>query len=343
MIIFDGIVFNLQRTGGISVLFTEIIRRLPSESYRLVGFRDTPPPDLALSQYEARTPRHVERYRRADFGMNASVFHSTYYRLPSQRGPKVVTTVYDFVYERLASLPRRLVHSNQKFRAIAEADRIICISDTTRRDLIEFMGHKYEDRTVVIPLAAADAFYPLPLGERRPQALFVGSRAGYKNFIAVVIALAILPDITLMIVGGGPLTAHEHGMLTRLLNGRFHAAGYLSDEELNLEYNRSLCLVYPSLYEGFGIPILEAMRAGCPVIAFNGSSIPEVAGNAALLLERGDADEIRVSISRLMDADLRRTLVARGMARAAAFTWDATYRNTMKVYQQLGGLPVDVD
>lgn len=339
MIIFDGVIFSLQRTGGISVLFREIIQRLPAESYRLVGFRETPIPELISSPYEARTPRPLERYRRADFGTEASVFHSTYYRLPRRQGPKIVTTVYDFVYERYASWPRRIVHSDQKRRAIAKADRIICISESTRRDLLEVMGHKYEDRTVVVPLAAADAFHPLPAVERRPQVLFVGARGGYKNFNAVVMAVSMLAEVTLIVVGGGPLTSSEHRTLTRHMNGRFHAAGYLSDSELNLEYNRSLCLAYPSLYEGFGIPILEAMRAGCPVIAFDGSSIPEVAGNAALLLERGDADEIRAGLSKLLNTDLRQALIARGMARAASFTWDTTFLNTLAVYEQLAGLP----
>jgi mannosyltransferase len=338
MITFDGVIFSLQRTGGISVLFKEIIRRLPTDSYRLVGFRDTPIGELGHSNYEPREARPLERYRRADFGENSSVFHSTYYRLPTARGPKVVTTVYDFVYERFASWPSRFVHSWQKRRAIAGADRIICISESTRRDLLELMGHTYEDRTVVIPLAAAEVFRPLTGVERRPQALFVGTRVAYKNFDAVVKAVSMLPDVSLMIVGGGPLTKREHELLTRYLEGRFHAAGYLSDSELNDEYNRSLCLVYPSRYEGFGIPILEAMRAGCPVIAFNGSSIPEVAGTAALMLERGDADEIRAGLARLMGNEFRRDMITRGIARGAGFSWNATYANTMAVYDELAGL-----
>jgi mannosyltransferase len=335
MIVFDGVIFKLQRTGGISVLFKEIIRRMPADSYRLVGFRDAPIVELDHSCYEPRKSRPLERYRRADFGEDARVFHSTYYRLPTARGPKVVTTVYDFVYERFASWPSRFVHSWQKRRAIEGADRIICISESTRRDLLNWMGHTYEDRTVVIPLAASEVFRPLAGLERRPQALFVGTRVAYKNFHAAVMAVSMLPEVSLMIVGGGPLTQGEHQFLTRHLDGRFHAAGYLSDAALNEEYNRSLCLVYPSLYEGFGIPILEAMRAGCPVIAFNGSSIPEVAGTAALLLECGDGDEIRAAIERLMDDDLRRDAIARGLTRAAAFTWDETFANTVSVYRQL--------
>ena len=344
MIFFDGVIFSLQRTGGISVLFKELIRRLPSDTYRLVGLRPGPVPGLEDSHYEGRAPRILERYRRADVGAGlGDIFHSTYYRLPMARGPKVVTTVYDFVHERYASLPSRLVHTQQKRRAIAGADRIICISESTRRDLLDLMGHAYEERTVVVPLAASKEFSQLADVERRSQALFVGTRVAYKNFDAAVRAVSMLPDVTLMIVGGGPLTPHEHRMLTQHLNGRFHAAGYLSDVALNREYNRSLCLIYPSLYEGFGIPILEAMRAGCPVIAVNGSSIPEVAGTAALLLERGAADEIRAAISQLMDVELRQQLIERGIARATAFTWDATFRSTMEVYRQLVNQPFAID
>ena len=339
MIIFDGVIFSLQRMGGISVLFKEVIRRMPSGSCRVVGFREMPPPGLGPAEYEARSARRLERYRRADFGGEGGVFHSTYYRLPARNGPKVVTTVYDFVYERYATWPRRIVHSAQKRQAVAKSDRIICISENTRRDLLEFMGHQYESRTVVIPLAAADTFHPLGGAQRRPQVLFVGSRADYKNFDAVMLAVSRLPELTLMIVGGGSLTAHEQRLLTLHLHGRFHAVGYLADDALNAEYNRSLCLAYPSLYEGFGIPILEAMRAGCPVVAFNGSSIPEVAGDAALLLERGTADEIAAQFARLLHGKLRDDLVTRGLARGALFTWDATAAHTAAVYEALSPSP----
>ena len=340
MIVYDGIVFSLQRTGGISVLFKEIISRLPGASYRLVGFRDAPPTELPGASYEARVPRRFERYRRADFGAGADLFHSTYYRLPATRGAKVVTTVYDFVYERFASLPRRLVHSAQKRRALAGSDRIICISESTRRDLLEFMGHRYEDRAVVVPLAASEAFHALPDVERRPQVLFVGARGGYKNFTAVVEALSMLPDLWLICVGGGPLTAEERARLERSVPGRYRAAGYLSDADLNVEYNRSFCLTYPSLYEGFGIPVLEAMRAGCPVIAVNGSAIPEVAGEAALLLKSGHPDELRTAIARLTDSATRRDFIGLGTDRAAGFTWDETFRRTVALYEQLAGRPM---
>lgn len=340
MLLYDGIVFSLQRTGGISVLFSEIISRLPRTSYELVGFRDAPPTALSNATYGYRAPRRLERYRRATFGARAEIFHSTYYRLPAERGARVVTTVYDFVYERSASRPQRVVHGVQKRAAIAGADRIICISENTRRDLLEFVGHQYRDRAIVVPLAAAETFQRVLGTERLPQVLFVGTRGGSKNFRAVVDAVAPLRDLTLVCVGGGAFTTDERTLLDLRLPGRHRSAGYISDAELNLEYNRSLCLAYPSLYEGFGIPVLEAMRAGCPVVAVNASSIPEVAGDAAILLERGNADEIRRAIETLFVTTAREALVARGLARTTAFSWDETYRRTVAVYEELLGHPL---
>ena len=319
------------------MLFSEIVSRLPRAAYELIGFREAPPAALSDAAYRYRAPRRLERYRRAMFDDRSEIFHSTYYRLPADRRTRVVTTVYDFVYERFASLPRRIVHSVQKRAAITAADRIICISESTRRDLLEFVGHHYHDRTLVVPLAAAETFHPVVGTERLSQVLFVGSRGRYKNFLAVVHALASLRDISLLCVGGGAFTSEERTLLDHQLPGRYRAAGYVSDAELNIEYNRSLCLAYPSLYEGFGIPVLEAMRAGCPVVAVNASSIPEVAGNAAILVERGSADEIRYAIESLSVAATREALVARGLARSRDFSWDETYRRTVTVYEELLG------
>ena len=337
MVLFDGIVFSLQETGGISVLFSEIISRLPATSYEVMGFRESPPTAIAGATYSYHRPRALERYRRAHTRRAFEVFHSTYYRLPATKPSKVVTTVYDFVYERFAPVHRRLVHSLQKQKAIAGSDRIICISESVRRDLFEFSGQSVADRTVAIPLGASASFHPLSDVTVLPQVLFVGKRGGYKNFNAVVEALWTLRDLTLVCVGGGALTPAEHDLLNRRLPGRCRIAGYLPTAELNREYNRSLCLVYASLYEGFGIPVLEAMRAGCPVIAVNTSSIPEVAGDAAVLLETGCSDEIRDAIERLLVTATRNQLISRGRARAALFSWDATFRRTVTVYEELTG------
>jgi len=337
MLLFDGIVFSLQETGGISVIFSEIISRLPAASYELMGFRETPPAALARATYSHYRPRPWERYRRARTRGAFDVFHSTYYRLPTTRRSKVVTTVYDFVYERFAPVHRRVVHALQKQKAIAGSDRIICISESVRRDLLEFSGQSVADRTVVIPLGASDSFHPLSDVAVLPQVLFVGKRGGYKNFAAVVEALATLRDVTLVCVGGGAFVSAELDLLERRIPRRYRLAGYLSTPELNREYNRSLCLAYTSLYEGFGIPVLEAMRAGCPVIAVNRSAIPEVAGDAAILLDTGRADEIREAIQQVAVSATRIDMVSRGRDRAALFSWDETDRRTTAVYEELSG------
>ena len=201
-LLYDGIVFNLQSIRGISVLFSEIISRLPRASYDLLGFRAAPPATLLDATYTYRPPRLLERYRRATYRQKPKIFHSTYYRLPADRNTKVVTTVYDFVYERFESFPRRLVHGVQKRAAIAGADRIICISESTKHDLLDFVGNQYRDRAVVVPLAASATFHPVPGTARLPQVLFVGARGGYKNFRALVDALVPLRDLTLLCVGG---------------------------------------------------------------------------------------------------------------------------------------------
>jgi len=337
MILFDGIVFSLQPYGGISTLFTEILSRLPTSSYELLGFRQSPPPTLASASYAHQRPRFLERYRRARVEHGADIFHSTYYRLPDSGDSKIVTTVYDFVYERFAPVHRRAVHGFQKRKAIARSDKLICISESTRRDLIAFSGSSLGDRAVVIPLGVSEEFHPVAHVEVRPQVLFVGIRGAYKNFAAVVDAISGLRDVDLVCVGGGEFARSEIDMMERRIPGRYRSSGYLSTAALNLEYNRSLCLAYPSLYEGFGIPILEAMRAGCPVVAVNRSSVPEVAGDAALLLQRGDADEIRTAIQSIMVSSTRNDLVRRGRARAAKFGWDETVKKTIAVYEELTG------
>jgi mannosyltransferase len=340
MVLFDGIVFSLQETGGISVLFSEIISRMPAGSYELIGFRETPPSAIAGATYSYHAPRLLERYRRARIKSEFDVFHSTYYRLPTSSRPKVVTTVHDFVYERFAPLHKRAIHGLQKQKAIAGSDRIICVSESTRRDLLEFSGPSLSNRTVVIHHGASDTFHPLSDVTVLPQVLFVGKRDGYKNFTAVVEALSTLRDITLLCAGGGKFTRAECDLLERRIPRRYRSVGCLSPSELNREYNRSLCLAYPSLYEGFGIPVLEAMRAGCPVIAVNCSSIPEVAGGAALLLETGGPDEIRDAIRLILVTATRNDMISKGRERAALFSWDETYRRTTAVYAELSGRPL---
>jgi len=335
VIIIDGIIFHLQRAGGISVLFKEILRRLPRNRFTLIGYQPQPPLEIADAAYAYRRLRLLERYRAVNIPSDTKVFHSTYYRVPQSAKVRVAVTVHDFVYERFAPLVRRLVHSQQKRRAIQRADHIICVSESTKRDLVELYGAEIGSRATVIPNAASPVFRPLRSVTPRSQVLFVGARGGYKNFTSVVKAVSQIPGLTLAFVGGGPTTGAERRTLNSLLAGRYRALGFLSQEDLNLQYNVSVCLVYPSLYEGFGIPILEAMQAGCPVLAVAASSVPEVAGDSAILLPSGQPDEICSGIMSLLDGHARQALINKGLKQSTKFSWDATYQKTVEVYDNL--------
>lgn len=341
MLIVDGIIYSLQQHGGITVYFNNLIERLKSNiagEYRVVIHNNSAfnVDVLPKKNYEARTIRLAERYRRCPVPAQASLIHSSYYRLPDRNMP-VVTTVHDFIYERFASGPRKWLHSWQKFLAIRNSHAVICISESTRRDLLQFLPDIKPEKLFVVHNGVSTAFHPLELasfGTRsaRPYVLFVGARSGYKNFMPLVYAMAGLRDLDLVCIGGGVLTDHEAAVVKRQLGGRFMHHMGVSDAHLNQFYNGAFCLVYPSVYEGFGIPLLEAMRAGCPVVAINTSSIPEVAGDAAQLLSEASPEALRLAILRLDQSGQRDLYRLRGLQRATLFSWDRAFVETCKVY-----------
>jgi mannosyltransferase len=341
MILYDGIITSLQATGGVSILFNELIKRMSSSGvkHKISIFDDKFCHKLGGEDgCILQSPRLLERYRDAIAPIEYDIFHSTYYRLPQGGRGKIVTTVHDYTYERYRSNIAKWIHSVQKNRAIKHSDIIICVSESTRQDLIEYSGSSYEDRTVVIHNGASDEYKILKNIIVKPQIIFVGSRSGYKNFKSLVYAISPLKGIDLVCVGGGNFTREEVQLLENYLPLRCRHLGFLTNKELNIEYNQSLCFVYPSLYEGFGIPVLEAMRSGCPVVAVNCSSIPEVAGNAALLLEVGDPFDIRQAIESFMVTETREKYISRGIVQSEKFSWDKTYSETISVYDKLLGL-----
>lgn len=339
----DGIIYSLQRHGGITVYFNELLKRMRADAvgdFRVMLYEGSAANvEFLPAGYETRPMRLAERYRRCQVPTQADLFHSSYYRLPDRRVP-VVTTVHDFIYERFASGPRKWLHSWQKLAAIRESRAVICISENTRRDLLQFLPDIRPERLHVIHNGVSSAFHPLdsvPMntGIVRPYVLFVGARSGYKNFIPLVQAMAGLRDLDLVCIGGGALAPQESELVKRQLGERFvHHMG-VSDAKLNQFYNGAFCLAYPSAYEGFGIPVLEAMRAGCPVVAMNSSSIPEVAGNAAQLLPEGSPEALQAAINRLDQSGQREHFRQLGLQQATLFSWDRTFAETCKVYEEV--------
>ncbi|MFO6423834.1 glycosyltransferase family 4 protein [Motilimonas sp. KMU-193] len=328
MIYIDLIINKLQSHGGISVYFNELTSRLSKENIKVTFLNEK---NDKTSIFE-RPLKWLERYRSVKINSKKGVLHSSYYRVSNNKEIKLVNTVHDFTYEKFIKGPAKWIHCWQKYRAILRSDIVICVSQNTANDLFHYCPIE-ASKVRVIYNGVSEIYSPLNLRERTNEVLFVGARAGYKNFSLAVEAVAKIPDLSLSIVGGGMLSKNETRLLEHHLPGRYQWLGRLSDNDLNVAYNRAYALLYPSSYEGFGIPILEAMRAGCPVIAVNVSSIPEVAGDAAVLTPKADTDLFVDALKSV--ASRRESLMHAGFEQAKLFSWDKCYIETLQVYKEL--------
>lgn len=277
------------------------------------------------------------------------VIHETYFSsidfVPA--GAKRVITVYDMIHERFASLyPESSVTTAAKKIAVTRADHVICISESTRRDLLDLFNLPENKVSVVYlgydmlaPSEVVNAMLPeiaLP-----PYLLYVGSRGGYKNFEGFLRAVAssefLKRNFLIVCFGGGKLTRNEVALIEELGldEGNIRQIGG-GDDVLARLYRDAEAFIYPSLYEGFGIPPLEAMSLGCPVICSNTSSIPEVVDDAGEYFDPGNTVSICAAIENVMQSRTRRgELVEKGRKRCALFSWERCASETMSIYRSL--------
>lgn len=342
-IVFDGIFFQIANSGIARVwrtLFQEW-----SESFLLHGaviidrgktcprfdsyiYEDLPKYQFSASAKDAFTLEEICQKH------NADLFISTYFTTPISI-PSVMM-IYDMIPEKF-DFDMNLSGWQEKTLAIHHARGFICISHNTAKDLKRFYPQIPESSILVSHLGVnRKVFYPRSqpeitairnkYGIEKDYYLFVGSRSqekGYKNAKLFFDSLPLVQNknFSVVCVGGQPYLEEYIESSTKDINIHLHQ---VDDEELSILYSDAIALVYPSLYEGFGLPIIEAMACGCPVITTKEGSIPEASGDAAYTISGSDRVEMAEAIARVRESKIRARLIDRGLKQAAKFNWKKT-------------------
>jgi glycosyltransferase involved in cell wall biosynthesis len=344
VVVFDADVLGRQRTGDESYA-ENLLRELPKLA-----------PDLrfaAIIRDPGRLPPGIEplavafrsQFLRMGLALPAllrrlspALLHFQYVLPPARPAPAVLT-VHDVSFERdpqFMAPHDRLLFRTLVPRSARAAARVLTGSECTKRELLERYGLP-SDKVVVTPYGIDPIFGTdgaRPNG--RPYLLFVGALQPRKDPLTAVEALPLV-DSELRLVLAGPQKRGGGDLRRRIaslgLERRVDFLGHLSKPDLAALYRGAACLVFPSRWEGFGLPVVEAMASGTPVVATSAGALPEVAGDAAILVEPGNPVALAGGIERAL-AD-RERLVAAGLARARRFSWTETARRTLQVYREL--------
>jgi glycosyltransferase involved in cell wall biosynthesis len=387
-ILYDHQIFSLQKHGGISRYFCEMMARFSKDTsidYSVALRFSQNEHLLSLPQLNpywshksilhshthivsaVKTAARYESFRfiltnavsyvnqqeseqlikKQDFDLVHPTYYNPYFLRFLQKKPYVIT-VYDMIHEIFPDyFPLKDPISSWKKQVLENADAIISISESTKADIIRLfhidperiavihLGNPLEDTTDAAPCKDPDPVFP-----EKPYILFVGNRIGYKNFDFFIKAAAEILHknraLQVYCAGGGPFTPQENEALKNLqILPRVH---YVTPNDLLMKnlYTNARAFVFPSLYEGFGLPVLEAFSSGCPVMASNSSSLPEIGGDAAIYFDPSDAASFTNAMDRLLsDDNLRMQLIIKGYDRLKQFSWEKTTGETKRVYEKV--------
>lgn len=363
-VVYDGAIFSMQRVGGISRYFSALFKYLPDDvDASLLAMSDhnldtrcvcprlrvVPIKGTSLPKVLSPVKRWLDRkqVRRVDSGLDAEVSHWTYYvglqrrRMQRRRGRIQVVTVYDLIHEIFPETDPRGREVDWKRQALNEADLIICISETTLRDL----KHWYPDvasRAIAIPLGnsiegvTASALPPHLCAD--PFVLFVGSRSGYKNFGVLVSAWLEArkkhPRLHLVVVGSAMKPEEKSKWGLENVGAGLHVLGQVQDDVLAGLYRAAAAFVFPSRYEGFGLPAVEAMSCGSLLLAATGGSLPEIVGNGGVLFEPDNDQQLASLLCDAVEgASYLTSTREAGLERSQLFTWERTASLTYAAYR----------
>jgi glycosyltransferase involved in cell wall biosynthesis len=270
------------------------------------------------------------------------IYHSSYYRVPRRPKGPVVVHVYDMIQELFGSNLKTISFKKKSFDA---ANLIISISESTKKDLCEL--YPIDPQKVIIAYPGVNEVFRKARGstkrvKERPYMLYIGARSyNYKNFdflLDTFINRKYFLDFDLILGGGEKdlMPQQKEKIKNTIRGGNWLLQEFCDDEKLADLYSSASVFIYPSLYEGFGIPLIEAMACGCPVVASNASSIPEVVSNAALLFNPKDPNDLTRQIDRIVnDRFVSLDLIKKGKIRAQQFTWKTMADTIYKGYLSL--------
>ena len=358
-IIFDYKIFYQQKVGGISNYFFSLGKEMIKNG---VDVKFLCP--IHKNNYLDKIPSHNKKgfkilfpskfkkivelvnQRVSNYYFNKSspdIIHNTYYSNIENKN-KSVCTVYDMINERFSHLFKNSDQITEiKKNTIMNCDHVFCISEKTKQDLIDLF--KIEEKKISVTLLASsfetNEFKNIKNKIYENHLLFVGSRYGYKNFEGLIRAYShssFLKNNFKIIAYGGEKKGKEDFSIMKKNNVNQENIIYLNDSDIEISklYQNVSALIYPSFYEGFGLPILEAMQLGCPVISSNGGSLEEVGGDKLFYFDPTSTDSIKYTIEKVLDSqETMQGLINYGFLRSKEFSWSKCALETLSVYNKI--------
>lgn len=369
-VVVDGIIFQTKNNGGIARMCAEIINNVNALNQDIVfkifstgSVKQQFPNGEMIKRFDfcknqISIPNKLRKWLLpicknlsilTNFGIGLNqIWHSTYYSTPKFWLGKKIVTVADLIYENynyMFDSPEDDELRKQKRNAIMSANAIICISETTRYDLLNYYKVN-PNKVITIPLGVSETFkiiesemFQKPqIGTRNSFLLYVGKRNLYKNFSTLLSAFNIWRyrrNVALVIVGE-PLDDSETNLISNLdINGAVFVLSHVSDEHLCQLYNQTIALVYPSIYEGFGLPLLEAMACGCPIIASDIPSTKEIAKNYPLYFPASDISMLVRTLDLAFESQITLDKIQYGLEIVKEYSWAKSAENTTKLYNMV--------